>query len=94
MMEILQNLFGNNQCSFNEALLEFAIIGTGFFLLGTIFRRLFRKRNYKKAYKEIEREERALRLEKRSLGNEVKNQQERIYQLERQLRAIKKQSKS
>lgn len=92
MMEILQNLFGNNQCSFNEALIEFAIIGTGFFLLGTIFRALFRKRNYKKAYKELEREERVLRLDKRSLTSEVNKQKERIYQLERDLRALRKKA--
>lgn len=90
MMEILQNLFGNNQCSFNEALIEFALIGAGFFLLGTFFRALFRKKNYKKAYKNLEREERALRLDKRSLTSEVKRQKERIHQLERDIRALKK----
>jgi len=89
MNEILANLFGDNQCSFEQAMVEWLLIGLGFFLIGWLLRRLFRKHNYKKSYIELEREYRALSLDKNSLLSERNSLKDKVNYLERQLKKHK-----
>lgn len=68
-------LFSDTNCGFGEALLEWALIGFGFFLFGWMLKTLFTGRSYKREYEELRREHSKLERSKNEVIKSEKKAQ-------------------